>query len=108
VLMMAWMDREALLSTVTSGQAVYFSRSRQRLWPKGESSGHTQSIVSIRLDCDADVILLLVEQKGGIACHTGRRRCFYRELIDNSWHVSDEILRNPDEIYATKDDKPAQ
>jgi len=108
VLMMAWMDREALLSTVASGQAVYFSRSRQRLWPKGESSGHTQSIVSIRLDCDADVILLLVEQKGGIACHTGRRRCFYRELIDNSWHVSDEILRNPDEIYATKDDKPAQ
>lgn len=99
VLMMAWMNREALQQTVTTGHAVYFSRSRQRLWPKGESSGHVQPIRSIRLDCDADVILLGVEQIGGIACHTGREHCFYRSLKEGKWEVVDDVIRSPDEIY---------
>lgn len=99
VLMMAWMNRDALQQTVASGRAVYYSRSRQRLWPKGESSGHVQPVQSIRLDCDADVILLGVEQIGGIACHTGREHCFYRTLIDDEWQAVDDVIRNPDEIY---------
>ena len=100
VLMVAWMNREALEETVATGRAVYFSRSRARLWRKGESSGHVQRVREIRLDCDGDVVLLAVEQAGGIACHTGRRRCFHRRLADDgTWTETDEVLRHPDEIY---------
>jgi len=99
VLMLAWMNQEALEQTVTTGTAVYFSRSRQRLWPKGETSGHTQKVQSVRLDCDADVILLEIEQMGGISCHTGRRRCFYRRLLDSSWQETESVLQNPADIY---------
>ncbi len=99
VLMLAWMNREALQLTREQGQAVYWSRSRQQLWVKGETSGHRQRIHEIRLDCDADVILLQVEQIGGIACHTGRRRCFFRVLKNGEWQIDEEIIKNPDEIY---------
>jgi phosphoribosyl-AMP cyclohydrolase len=99
VLMLAWMNREALALTREQGRAVYWSRSRQKLWYKGEESGHVQQIHEIRVDCDADVILLQVEQIGGIACHTGRRRCFFRVLKDGEWQVDEEIIKNPDEIY---------
>ncbi len=99
ILMMAWMNREALALTHHHNRAVYWSRSRQKLWFKGEESGHVQTLSEMRLDCDADVILLQVEQKGGIACHTGRRRCFFRVLADGEWHIDDEIIKNPDEIY---------
>ena len=100
VLMMAWMNREALALTAESGHAVYWSRSRNRLWHKGEESGHQQIIMDIRLDCDNDVILLTVEQKGGIACHTGRHNCFYQKLKDNQWVSVDPVLKDPDEIYS--------
>ena len=99
VLMMAWMNREALQLSVEQSRAVYWSRSRQKLWFKGEESGHRQQIAEIRVDCDADVILLQVEQIGGIACHTGRRRCFFRVLQDGLWQIDEEIIKNPDEIY---------
>ncbi len=99
VVMFAWMNRESLLLTVETGYAVYWSRSRQRLWRKGEESGHQQKIVDIQLDCDEDVILLKVEQEGGIACHTGRESCFYRSLVDNQWQAKDPILKDPKEIY---------
>lgn len=103
ILMVAWMNRQALEQTVASGHAVYFSRSRQRLWPKGESSGHTQIVKQVRLDCDADVVLLKVEQLGGIACHTGRQTCFYRELtqVDGKmqWQSVDPVLKDPKDIY---------
>jgi len=99
ILMMAWMNRESLALTVQEGQAVYWSRSRGKLWRKGESSGHQQVLRDIRLDCDADVILLKVEQKGGIACHTGRRSCFYRSLQDGEWVSTDPVLKDPDSIY---------
>ncbi len=99
VLMLAWMNREALQLTREQGRAVYWSRSRQQLWVKGETSGHRQQIHEIRLDCDADVILLQVEQIGGIACHTGRRRCFFRVLKNGEWQIDEEIIKNPDEIY---------
>ena len=99
VLMMAWMNREALQLSVKQSRAVYWSRSRQKLWFKGEESGHQQQIAEIRVDCDADVILLQVEQIGGIACHTGRRRCFFRVLQDGVWQIDEEIIKNPDEIY---------
>lgn len=99
ILMMAWMNRESLALTVQEGQAVYWSRSRGKLWRKGESSGHQQVLKDIRLDCDADVILLKVEQKGGIACHTGRRSCFYRSLRDGEWVSTDPVLKDPDSIY---------
>ena len=99
ILMMAWMNREALKQTASSGKAVYWSRSRQRLWHKGEESGHQQQVSEIRLDCDNDVIVLQVEQVGGIACHTGRRSCFYRRLDSGGWVVVDPVLRDPDEIY---------
>jgi len=99
VLMLAWMDREALRLSQQLGRAVYWSRSRQKLWFKGEESGHQQQISEIRVDCDADVILLQVEQVGGIACHTGRRRCFFRVLQDGEWQIDEEIIKNPDEIY---------
>ena len=100
VLMMAWMNREALVLTAKSGHAVYWSRSRNRLWHKGEESGHQQIIRDIRLDCDNDVILLTVEQKGGIACHTGRHNCFYQKLEDNQWVSVDPVLKDPNEIYS--------
>ncbi len=99
VLMLAWMNRDALRLTREQGRAVYWSRSRQKLWFKGEESGHVQRVREIRVDCDADVILLRIEQVGGIACHTGRRRCFYRVLRDGEWRVDEEIIKNPDEIY---------
>ena len=99
VLMLAWMNREALQLTFEQGRAVYWSRSRQRLWFKGEESGHVQTLREIRVDCDADVVLLQVEQIGGIACHTGRRRCFFRVLKDGTWLTDEEIIKNPDEIY---------
>ncbi len=99
VLMLAWMNRDALRLTREQGRAVYWSRSRQKLWFKGEESGHVQRVCEIRVDCDADVILLGVEQVGGIACHTGRRRCFFRVLRDGEWQTDEEIIKNPDEIY---------
>ena len=99
VLMFAWMNREALSLTAENGFAVYWSRSRQKLWHKGEESGHRQKVVEIRLDCDEDVILLKVEQVGGIACHTGRQNCFYRQLKQDSWESTEAILKNPEEIY---------
>ena len=99
VLMVAWMNRAALLETVRTGQAVYWSRSRARLWRKGEASGHVQIVRSIALDCDGDVILLRVEQQGGIACHTGRESCFFRELQAAGWAAVDPVLRDPELIY---------
>lgn len=100
ILMMAWMNREALQLTAAEGHAVYWSRSRAQLWRKGESSGHQQVIRDIRLDCDDDVVLLKVEQKGGIACHTGRRSCFYRHLENGSWTATDPVLKDPALIYS--------
>ncbi|MEK6244343.1 MAG: phosphoribosyl-AMP cyclohydrolase [Pseudomonadota bacterium] len=99
VLTLAWMNREALAETVNSGQAVYWSRSRNKLWRKGEESGHLQRIVEIRLDCDADAILLRVDQVGGIACHTGRESCFFRKLENGRWVTTDPVLKDPATIY---------
>lgn len=99
VLMFAWMDREALRLTAETGTAVYWSRSRKKLWHKGEESGHVQHVVEIRLDCDADVVLLRVEQVGGIACHTGRHSCFFQKLQDGRWVSDLPVLKNPQEIY---------
>ena len=99
ILMQAWMNREALEATVTEGRAVYWSRSRARLWRKGERSGHEQRLVEIRLDCDGDTLLLKVEQKGGIACHTGRKHCFYRRLEHEGWREVDAVLADPEVIY---------
>jgi len=99
ILMVAWMNREALAETARSGRAVYWSRSRGRLWRKGEESGHEQAVREIRLDCDGDVVLLTVEQTGGIACHTGRRSCFFSRLQDGRWIVVDPVLRDPETIY---------
>ena len=98
-LMLAWMNREALESTAREGRAVYWSRSRQCLWRKGEQSGHVQRVREIRLDCDADTVVLVVEQVGDIACHTGRERCFYRRLEDDRWIDADPVLTPPDRIY---------
>jgi len=100
VLMQAWMNREALAATAARGEAVYWSRSRRRLWHKGEVSGHVQRVREIRTDCDRDVVLLSVEQVGGIACHTGRHNCFFRCLQDGEWQDVDPVLKPPDEIYA--------
>jgi phosphoribosyl-AMP cyclohydrolase len=100
VLMLAWMNREALRLTVQEGRAIYWSRSRQKLWRKGEESGHVQQLQDIRLDCDADVLLLAVEQVGGIACHTGRESCFYRRYEDGQWRSVEPVLKDPDEIYS--------
>lgn len=102
VLMVAWMNREALTKTAAIGEAVYFSRSRAKLWHKGEESGHTQKVHEIRLDCDADVIVLTIEQMGGIACHTGRESCFYRVLQDGDWQTVDPVLKDPNAIYGSK------
>jgi phosphoribosyl-AMP cyclohydrolase len=99
VLTLAWMNRAALRETVERGEAVYWSRSRSKLWRKGEESGHAQRVKELRLDCDADALLLTVEQIGGIACHTGRERCFFRRLEDGHWVSTDPVLKNPDLIY---------
>ena len=102
VLMLAWMNREALACSLEEGRAVYWSRSRQKLWRKGEESGNVQLLREVRLDCDGDTLLLKVEQVGGIACHTGRRSCFYQRLDDGGWSVTDEVIREPAELYGDK------
>ena len=99
VLTLAWMNREALAKTVETGEAHYWSRSRAKLWHKGEQSGHVQKVKSVRLDCDEDVVLLEVEQQGGIACHTGRESCFFRRLDSGEWVATDPVLKDPREIY---------
>lgn len=99
VLMFAWMNREALMLTAEKGHAVYWSRSRGRLWHKGEESGHQQRVKEIRLDCDNDVVLLDVEQRGNIACHTGRHSCFFKRLQGDRWVVVEPVIKDPDEIY---------
>ena len=100
VVMFAWMNRESLAMTIKMGRAVYWSRSRAKIWPKGEESGHVQKLKSLRVDCDKDVILMSIEQIGGIACHTGRESCFYFELTqENQWQAVEPIIKNPDEIY---------
>jgi len=99
VLMFAWMNRDSLQQTVDTGSAVYWSRSRKKLWPKGEESGHVQKIREIRLDCDNDVLILKIEQIGGIACHTGRESCFYKKYENGEWQTIEDVVKNPDEIY---------
>lgn len=99
VLMFAWMNRESLALTVAEGYAVYWSRSRNRLWRKGEESGHRQKVIEMFLDCDEDVILLKIEQEGGIACHTGRESCFFRCLIEGQWRAIEPVLKDPQAIY---------
>ncbi len=99
ILMFAWMNREALRLSEENDVAIYWSRSRQKLWRKGEESGNEQIIHSMRVDCDKDVILLTVEQKGGIACHTGRRSCFYHQLVEQKWEVAAPVLKDPEEMY---------
>lgn len=99
LLMLAWMNRQALKETVDSGYAVYWSRSRAKLWRKGEESGHQQLVKELRLDCDNDVILMKVEQKGGIACHTGRQSCFYKRYENGQWQSVEPVLKDPKEIY---------
>lgn len=100
ILMMAWMNAEALSLTVSEKRAVYWSRSRQKLWRKGEESGHVQHLKELRLDCDKDVVLLQVEQVGDIACHTGRQSCFYRVFDDGEWQTTDPVLKDQGEIYS--------
>ena len=99
VVMFAWMNRESLALTADKGYAVYWSRSRKRLWRKGEESGNQQKVISIQLDCDADVLLLEIEQQGGIACHTGRHSCFYRQLIEGEWKAVEGVLKDPATLY---------
>lgn len=99
ILMVAWMNAEALRLTLAEGRAVYWSRSRCKLWRKGESSGHGQQVREVRLDCDGDVLLLQVKQEGGIACHTGRESCFFRVYRDGAWHPVDPVLKDPQDIY---------
>ncbi len=100
ILMVAWMNREALSLTAIEGRAVYWSRSRSKLWRKGEESGHIQDVSEIRLDCDNDVIILKVEQRGGIACHTGRRSCFFKILKDSTWQAVEPVIKDPKAIYS--------
>jgi phosphoribosyl-AMP cyclohydrolase len=102
VLMFAWMDRTALAATAQTGEAVYYSRSRARQWRKGEDSGHIQRVREIRMDCDNDVVLLKVEQVGGIACHTGRPACFFQKLVDGRWETVEAVHKDPAEIYGRK------
>ena len=102
VLMLAWMNPDALALTIAEGRAIYWSRSRQALWRKGEESGHIQQLKELRIDCDADTVLMKVEQVGGIACHTGRRNCFYRVLEGGDWLVTDDIVKQPDDMYGKK------
>jgi phosphoribosyl-AMP cyclohydrolase len=99
ILMVAWMNREALELTIEENRAVYWSRSRQKLWRKGEQSGHVQQLLELRLDCDNDVIILKVNQIGGLACHTGRASCFYRVLRDGQWQIVDKVIKDPKDIY---------
>lgn len=99
ILMMAWMNRESLALSAQENRAIYWSRSRQQLWRKGESSGHVQELKDIYLDCDADALILKVKQLGGIACHTGRESCFYRVLKDGQWQTVDPVLKDPKDIY---------
>ena len=99
VLMLAWMNADALEQTLATGEAVFWSRSRQQLWHKGETSGHTQKVAEIQLDCDGDGLLLKVEQIGGIACHTGRKSCFFRSAKDGEWQINAPVLKSPEEIY---------
>jgi phosphoribosyl-AMP cyclohydrolase len=99
VVMFAWMNRDALARTVETGEAVYWSRSRKKLWHKGEESGHIQKVREIRIDCDEDVVLLKIEQVGGIACHTGRHSCFYQKFDGAEWQAVDPVLQDPDTIY---------
>ena len=110
VLMFAWMNRDALAKTVEMGEAVYWSRSRKKLWHKGEESGHTQKVLEVRLDCDEDVILLKIEQTGGIACHTGRHSCFFQQFVQTGegdaktgdWQATEPVLVDPDTIYSKR------
>ena len=102
VLMLAWMNEEALQLTVREGRAMYWSRSRGAIWRKGEESGHVQQLRELRIDCDADTVLLKVEQVGGIACHTGRRSCFYQQQSGDRWQITDEVIRSPEDIYGEK------
>jgi phosphoribosyl-AMP cyclohydrolase len=104
VLMLAWMNREALESTLHEGRAVYWSRSRGRLWRKGEESGNVQQLKELRIDCDADTVLMKVEQVGGVACHTGRRSCFYTRFDGSRWVVTDEVVKPPEEMYGKRDE----
>ncbi|MFC4930670.1 phosphoribosyl-AMP cyclohydrolase [Massilia sp. GCM10023247] len=99
ILMFAWMNRDALARTVETGEAVYWSRSRKKLWHKGEESGHTQKVLELRLDCDEDVVLLKIEQAGGIACHTGRHSCFFQKFDGEDWQAVEPVLQDPDTIY---------
>jgi phosphoribosyl-AMP cyclohydrolase len=99
VLMVAWMNREALQLTIDENRAIYWSRSRQKIWRKGEESGHIQELIELRLDCDSDVILMKVNQIGNIACHTGRQSCFYRIFKDGEWQDFDEVIKDPKDIY---------
>ena len=99
ILMMAWMNREALALTIEEGRAIYYSRSRKKLWRKGEESGHVQTLKEIRLDCDSDVILMQVEQIGGIACHTGREHCFYKRYEEGEWKSVEPVIKDPKQIY---------
>jgi phosphoribosyl-AMP cyclohydrolase len=102
ILMLAWMNRESLQLSIQEGRAVYWSRSRKALWRKGEESGHVQRLKEVRIDCDADTILIKVEQTGGIACHTGRRSCFYRKLERDQWQLTDDVIRPPADIYGDR------
>jgi phosphoribosyl-AMP cyclohydrolase len=104
LLTLAWVNRAALSLSVTEGRAVYWSRSRQQIWRKGEQSGHVQYIEEVRLDCDKDTVLLLVRQQGGIACHTGRHSCFYHKLTDAGWQAVDPVLKDPGAIYGGRHD----
>jgi phosphoribosyl-AMP cyclohydrolase len=104
VLMLAWMNQEALEHTVREGRAIYWSRSRNKLWRKGEESGNVQLLKELRIDCDADTVLLKVEQVGGIACHTGRRSCFHTREESGEWIVTDAIVKDPQEMYGKSDD----
>jgi phosphoribosyl-AMP cyclohydrolase len=99
LLTQAWMNREALARTAEQGLAIYWSRSRRKLWQKGEESGHVQKVKEIRLDCDNDSLLLIVEQAGGIACHTGRESCYFQRLVGDAWQAVDPVLKPPEEIY---------
>lgn len=102
VLMLAWMNRDALALSIAEKRAIYWSRSRQALWRKGEQSGNVQTLKELRLDCDSDAVLLKVDQIGGIACHTGRRDCFYRKLDEGEWQVTSDVVRDPQEMYGAK------
>jgi phosphoribosyl-AMP cyclohydrolase len=101
VLMVAWMNREALTLTVQEQRGIYWSRSRNRLWRKGEESGHVQLLKELRLDCDGDVVILLIDQVGGMACHTGRESCFYRRFEQDQWQIVDPVQKDPNEIYTS-------